>query len=83
MFPEAVWVVWELCPQKFIFENVKGLLRKSLNTYFEYTLLQLAHPEVIARERMDWMKYMGLLDGHHTSESQPASRTIAPKNAFE
>lgn len=44
MFPEAVRAVRELHPQAFIFENVKGLLRKSFSTYFNYILLQLSHP---------------------------------------
>lgn len=34
MFPEAVQAVWELSPQGFIFENVKGLTRKSFSLYF-------------------------------------------------
>ena len=44
MFPEAVRTVRETRPQAFIFENVKGLLRKSFSSYFNYVLLQLQHP---------------------------------------
>jgi DNA (cytosine-5)-methyltransferase 1 len=33
-------------PKAFIFENVKGLLRKSFAEYFDYILLQLRYPEV-------------------------------------
>lgn len=67
MFPEAVRAVRELRPQGFIFENVKGLLRKSFSSYFNYILLQLSHPDVVARNGMDWTKHLRLLEGYHTS----------------
>ena len=67
MFPEAVRAVRELRPQGFIFENVKGLLRKSFSTYFNYILLQLSHPEVIATDGMNWTEHLKLLEEHHTS----------------
>lgn len=38
MFPQAVRAVRELKPQAFIFENVKGLLRRSFSSYFNYIL---------------------------------------------
>lgn len=67
MFPEAVRAVRELRPQGFIFENVKGLLRKSFSSYFNYILLQLSHPEVTAREGMDWTEHLRMLEEYHTS----------------
>ena len=67
MFPEAVRAVRELQPQGFIFENVKGLLRKSFSSYFNYILLQLSHPEVTAHAGMDWTEHLGLLEEYHTS----------------
>ncbi|GHV12084.1 cytosine-specific methyltransferase [Clostridia bacterium] len=67
MFPEAVRAVRELRPQGFIFENVKGLLRKSFSSYFNYILLQLSHPEVTAYEGMEWMEHLRLLEEYHTS----------------
>ncbi len=67
MFPEAVRAVRELRPQGFIFENVKGLLRKSFSSYFNYILLQLSHPEIVAREDMDWTDHLRLLEEYHTS----------------
>lgn len=70
MFPQAVRAVRELRPQGFIFENVKGLLRKSFSSYFNYILLQLSHPEVTAREGMDWMEHLKMLEQYHTSGSQ-------------
>lgn len=67
MFPEAVRAVRELRPQGFIFENVKGLLRKSFSSYFNYILLQLSHPEITARDGMDWTDHLKLLEEYHTS----------------
>lgn len=67
MFPEAVRAVRELGPQGFIFENVKGLLRKSFSSYFNYILLQLSHPEATARDGMDWTDHLKLLEEYHTS----------------
>ncbi|MDR1580359.1 MAG: DNA cytosine methyltransferase [Synergistaceae bacterium] len=67
MFPEAVRAVREIRPEVFIFENVKGLIRKSFSTYFNYILLQLTHPEIIMREGMDWTEHLRLLEQQHTS----------------
>jgi DNA (cytosine-5)-methyltransferase 1 len=69
MFPEAVRAVRELRPKGFIFENVKGLLRKSFSSYFNYILLQLTHPEVVSSEGMDWTEHLKLLEEYHTSGS--------------
>ncbi|MDR1438500.1 MAG: DNA cytosine methyltransferase [Clostridiales bacterium] len=70
MFPEAVRAVRELRPQGFVFENVKGLLRKSFSSYFNYILLQLSHPEIIASNDMDWAEHLRLLEECHTSNSR-------------
>ena len=67
MFPEAVRAVRELRPLGFVFENVKGILRKSFDTYFNYILLQLSHPEIMARDGMDWTEHLKLLEEYHTS----------------
>jgi len=67
MFPEAVRAVRELKPKGFIFENVKGLLRKSFSSYFNYILLQLSHPEVTAKGEMDWTEHLKMLEEYHTS----------------
>lgn len=67
MFPEAVRAVRETQPQVFIFENVKGLLRKSFSSYFNYILLQLQHPEVVKKENMTWEEHLVMLERYHTS----------------
>ncbi|PHS22953.1 MAG: DNA (cytosine-5-)-methyltransferase [Robiginitomaculum sp.] len=50
MFPYAVQAIRELKPKGFIFENVKGLLRKSFSDYFEYILLRLTYPSFSSSE---------------------------------
>ncbi len=67
MFPEAVRAVRETQPEAFIFENVKGLLRKSFSSYFNYILLQLQHPEIVKKENMTWEEHMSILEKHHTA----------------
>ena len=69
MFPEAVRAVREIRPLGFIFENVKGLLRQSFSSYFNYILLQLSHPEVALREGQNWKEHLGRLEKYHTSGS--------------
>ena len=67
MFPHAVRAVRELRPKAFVFENVKGLLRKSFSSYFNYILLQLRYPSVTARVGMSWQDHMRMLEEYHTS----------------
>lgn len=74
MFPEAVRAVREIKPKAFVFENVKGLLRKSFASYFNYILLQLSYPEVVAGEGMAWQEHLSLLEKLHTSASKQTLR---------
>lgn len=67
MFPEAVRAVREVMPEVFIFENVKGLLRKSFNLYFSYIILQLTYPSIIKPDSMSWEEHRDILEKHHTS----------------
>lgn len=67
MFPEAVRAVREIMPQAFIFENVKGLLRKSFSLYFSYIMLQLTYPSIKKPNGMSWEEHRSLLEQHHTS----------------
>lgn len=72
MFPQAIRAIHELAPKGFIFENVKGLLRKSFSDYFEYVVLRLTYPErtppvggnwkdhLVALRRIDFASYSGL-----------------------
>lgn len=67
MFPEAVRAVRELRPRAFIFENVKGLMRESFSSYFEFIQLQLTHPDITRNPRETWEEHLVRLERHHTS----------------
>lgn len=67
MFPQMQRAVLALKPQAFIIENVKGLLRRSFATYFEYINLMLSHPEIQRRSNEHWSEHLTRLERHHTS----------------
>jgi DNA (cytosine-5)-methyltransferase 1 len=67
MFPRAVQVVRTVRPKAFIFENVRGLLRKSFAKYFGYVLLQLQYPEVTRHDDESWTEHHARLEEHHTA----------------
>lgn len=54
MFPQACRAIRLCTPKVFIFENVKGLLRKSFKEYFRYILLRLSYPEIQVDSSDHW-----------------------------
>lgn len=76
MFPEAVRAVRELMPQAFIFENVKGLTRKSFASYFSHIHLQLQYPEVARRKGENWMQHRARLEQHHSANKGAATYNV-------
>ncbi|MFM0113920.1 DNA cytosine methyltransferase [Paraburkholderia nemoris] len=70
MFPVAVDSVRRVMPKAFIFENVKGLLRQSFSSYFEYILLQLTYPQLSKRAKETWIDHLGRLECAHTQGKQ-------------
>lgn len=83
MFPEAVRAVRELQPKAFIFENVKGLLRRSFSTYLQYVLLQLTYPELVKKRGEDWRKHLSRLERHQTANANRATNGLAYNLVFE
>lgn len=73
MFPQAVRSIREKRPKAFIFENVKGLLRKSFFEYFEYILLQLKHPSIAKKDMESWTSHRARLEQHHTKNKHSTS----------
>lgn len=61
MFPIAVRSINEILPKAFIFENVKGLLRKSFSDYFNYTCLQLSYPNITKKNIETWEAHLSRL----------------------
>lgn len=62
MFPDFVEVVRQVQPRAFIVENVKGLLRQSFSSYFQYILLRLNYPDVGAKPDEDWRDHLHRLE---------------------
>jgi DNA (cytosine-5)-methyltransferase 1 len=83
MFPEAVRAVRELTPKAFIFENVKGLLRRSFSTYLQYVLLQLTYPEMVRKRGEDWRKHLSRLERHQTASAHTEAKGLAYNLVFE
>ncbi len=59
MFPQAIRAISELHPRGFVFENVKGLLRKSFSSYFEYIILRLTYPTLAKEEKESRREHLG------------------------
>lgn len=76
MFPEAVRAVRELRPKAFIFENVKGLMRKNFAWYFSYLHLQLQYPEIIRKKYERWTGHRVRLEQHHTANKQASTYNV-------
>lgn len=67
MFPTVVKAIQACLPKAFVFENVKGLLRKSFSTYFEYIILRLAYPNLAIGKGQGWEEHLTKLKEVHTS----------------
>ena len=67
LFPEMIRAVRETQPKVVLVENVKGLLRHSFASYFEYILLGLTYPELTAKADEPWDRHLKRLEQHHTS----------------
>jgi DNA (cytosine-5)-methyltransferase 1 len=62
MFPQAVRAIREIRPRAFIFENVRGLLRKNFANYYNHIIHQLRFPDVVPRGDEEWMDHHARLE---------------------
>ena len=67
LFSEATRTLHEMRPRAFIFENVRGLLRKNFSKYFGYIILQLSYPGLARKQDQDWQAHLEQLEKYHTS----------------
>jgi DNA (cytosine-5)-methyltransferase 1 len=67
LFPQAVRAVREVRPKAFIFENVRGLLRKNFANYYSYIIHQLRYPTVTPQGDEEWQHHLSRLERLHTS----------------
>jgi DNA (cytosine-5)-methyltransferase 1 len=70
LFSEAARALAEIRPKAFVFENVRGLLRKSFSKYFGYIILQLNYPEISREENETWLGHLARLEKYHTGASE-------------
>jgi DNA (cytosine-5)-methyltransferase 1 len=68
MFPFACKAIAQCMPSVFIFENVKGLLRKSFASYFNYIILRLTYPEISIKKSESWEEHLQRLEKIRTSQ---------------
>lgn len=69
MFPATAEVVRQLRPSAFMIENVRGLTRSTFANYFQYIVLRLELPEIVAREGENWDEHLRRLQSEHTSST--------------
>lgn len=67
MFPQAIRAVREIAPKAFMFENVKGLLRKTFSDYYGYIIKQLAYPTLTPKGDEEWTDHLARLEKRITS----------------
>jgi DNA (cytosine-5)-methyltransferase 1 len=70
LFSEATRTLAEIKPKAFIFENVRGLLRKNFSKYFGYIILQLTYPEIAKKENEQWLDHLARLEKYHTNTKE-------------
>lgn len=62
MFPYVCKAIARCQPNLFIFENVKGLLRKSFSAYFKYIILRLTYPDLEKKPLERWEEHSKKLE---------------------
>lgn len=67
LFPLACQAISSCAPKAFVFENVKGILRRSFSRYFEYVILRLTYPEASVADLESWEAHLERLDHLHKS----------------
>ena len=62
MFPEAVRAIRDIRPKAFLLENVRGLLRPTFATYYNYIIHQLRFPDVARCNGERWTDHFSRLE---------------------
>lgn len=61
MFPAMTDAIKQVRPRAFIVENVKGLTRKTFNSYYSYIKLRLAYPTLRSLKDESWTEHFARL----------------------
>jgi DNA (cytosine-5)-methyltransferase 1 len=70
MFPAVAETMRILRPRAILIENVKGILRPSFHSTFEYILLLLRYPELIRSQNEGWNEHSARLRNYHEKEKR-------------
>ncbi|MFF4224623.1 DNA cytosine methyltransferase [Streptomyces abikoensis] len=73
MFPQMFRAIEEMRPKAVICENVRGLLRKSFDPYFQYILNEMRLPFVRRKKGASWEDHNEHLEKLLANDSVPAS----------
>lgn len=74
MFPHAIRAIREIQPKAFLFENVKGLLRKTFANYYAYIIQQLTYPDILRKKNEEWEEHHSRLQKAITSGRRRGTR---------
>lgn len=74
LFPDTIAIINKLRPKAILIENVKGLLRGSFASYFEYIMLTLEFPSITLRQDETWIEHRARLERHKTSTNNSELR---------
>jgi DNA (cytosine-5)-methyltransferase 1 len=80
MFPQMFRAIQEMRPKAVICENVRGLLRKSFNPYFQYILNEMRLPFVEREKDATWEEHNEVLEKLLANDSMPASERYIVKH---
>jgi DNA (cytosine-5)-methyltransferase 1 len=67
MWAGAIRAVRELKPRAFLFENVRGLVRKAFSDYLRYVRLHLEWPDLAPKQQEPWREHLVRLERHASS----------------
>lgn len=74
MFPTAIRAVRELRPLAFMFENVRGLKRKTFQNYLRYIELHLTYPGLVPKKEQSWLEHLEILEIHNRRRASDGLR---------
>lgn len=67
MFPAASEVIRSVKPRAVLLENVRGLKRAAFANYFEFIVLRIKFPELVAVPGETWVEHLARLQREETS----------------
>jgi DNA (cytosine-5)-methyltransferase 1 len=69
LFPEVLRAVHETRPTAVLLENVRGIVRESFRSYFDYLLLQMRFPSIALRKKEKWRDHKNRLKQEELREA--------------